>query len=124
MKTLRSAIVLSGAFWMLSGSPARAQVGGMGETQREVMRGAAEEAGLPAPAAPAAAPGSDTDAANALVTMVKTSTTNSAMGTKRRFMTTLGLRNTCNQPATLNLRLRLICISRLVTNGIVREFYL
>ena len=92
MKTLRSAIVLGVAFWILSGSQARAQVGGMGEAlktgagdaaKQEVMKGAAEKAGLPAPGAPgadgaatsapaaadapAAAPGSDTGAANAPV---------------------------------------------------------
>ena len=97
MKTLRSAIVFGVAFWMLSGSSARAQVGDMGEAlkkgagdavKQEVMKGAAEKAGLPAPGAsgadgaaatapaggppvvapaaadaPAAAPGSDTGAA-------------------------------------------------------------
>jgi hypothetical protein len=97
MKTVSSAIVLGIGFWMLSGSPARA--GGMGEdlkngagdaAKQEVMKGAAEKAGLPAPGtpgaagaaaaapageppvvapaaadAPAAAPGSETGAANA-----------------------------------------------------------
>ena len=99
MKTVSSAIVLGIGFWMVSGSPARAQVGGMGEdlkngagdaAKQEVMKGAAEKAGLPAPGAPgaasaaaaapagespvvapaaadapAAAPGSETGAANA-----------------------------------------------------------
>ena len=99
MKTLSSAIVLGIGFWMLSGSPARAQVGATGEglkkwagdaAKQEVMKGAAEKAGLPAPGAPgaagaaatapageppvvapaaadapAAAPGSETGAANA-----------------------------------------------------------
>ena len=101
MKTLRSAIVLSVALWMLSGNSARAQVGDMGDAlkkgagdavRQEVMKGAAEKAGLPAPGAPGAdgaaatapaggppvvapaaadapvaAPGSDTGAANAPV---------------------------------------------------------
>ena|SRR5436309_874571 len=62
MKPLCSAFVFGIGFWMLSGSPARAQVGGMGETlqkeagdavKQEVMKGAAEKAGLPAPGAPA-----------------------------------------------------------------------
>ena len=98
MKTLSSAIALGIGFWMLSGSPARAQVDGMGEglkgagdaAKQEVMKGAEEKAGLPAPGAPgaagaaatapaggppvvapaapdapAAAPGSETGAANA-----------------------------------------------------------
>jgi len=64
MKTVSSAIVIGIGFWMLSGSPARAQVGGMGEdlkngagdaAKQEVMKGAAEKAGLPAPGAPGAA---------------------------------------------------------------------
>lgn len=64
MKTLSSAIVLGIGFWMLSGSPARAQVGGMGEglkkgagdaVKQEIMKGVAEKAGLPAPGAPGAA---------------------------------------------------------------------
>lgn len=100
MKALSSAIVLGLGFLMVSGSPARAQLGDMGDAvkkgagdaaKQEIMKGAAEKAGLPAPAAPAAAsgaasapagepqvapaaadapaavPGSDTGAANAPV---------------------------------------------------------
>jgi len=73
MKTLCSSFVLGIGFWMLSGSPVRAQVGGMGESvkgtgdaaKQEVMKGAAEKAGLPAPGAPAVAPGADGGAASA-----------------------------------------------------------
>ena len=73
MKPLCSAFVFGIGFWMLSGSPARAQVGGMGETlqkeagdavKQEVMKGAAEKAGLPAPGAPAVAPGAEGGAAS------------------------------------------------------------
>ena len=73
MKTLGSAIVLGIGFWMLSGSPVRAQVGGMGEAlkgagdaaKQEVMKGAAKKAGLSAPGAPAVAPGAGGGAAGA-----------------------------------------------------------
>ena len=74
MKTLCSSFVLGIGFWMLSGSPARAQLGGIGDTlkkeagdaaKQEVMKGAAEKAGLPAPGAPAVAPGADGGAAGA-----------------------------------------------------------
>jgi hypothetical protein len=63
MRTLSSAIVLGIGVWMLAGSPARAQLGGMGEdvkkgagdaAREQVMKGAAEKAGLPTPAAPGA----------------------------------------------------------------------
>ena len=66
MKTLSSAIVLGLGFLMLAGSPARAQFGDMGDAvkkgagdaaKQEIMKGAAEKAGLPTPGAPAAAPG-------------------------------------------------------------------
>ena len=94
MKTLSSAIVFGIGFVMLPGTPARAQVGDMKALQKgagdaakqEVMKGAAEKAGLPAtgtpgapdadgaaataPAAadaPAAAPGTDSGATNAPV---------------------------------------------------------
>ena len=74
MKALSSAIVLGIGFLMVSGSPARAQFGDMGEAakkgagdavKQEIMKGAAEKAGLPTPAAPAAAPAADTGAAGA-----------------------------------------------------------
>jgi len=97
MKAVSSAIVLGIGFLMLSGRPARAQFGGMGDgvkasagdaAKQEVMKGVAEKAGLPTPGAggaatsapagqppiapaaadaPAAVPGSDTGAANAPV---------------------------------------------------------
>jgi translation initiation factor IF-2 len=73
MKPLRSVFVLGIGFWMLSGTPVRAQVGGMGEAlngagdaaKQEVMRGAAKKAGQSAPGAPAAAPAADGSAASA-----------------------------------------------------------
>jgi hypothetical protein len=76
MKALSSAIVLGIGFLMVSGSPARAQYGEMGEAvkkgagdavKQEMMKGAAEKAGLPTPGAPAAAPAADTGAASAPV---------------------------------------------------------
>jgi hypothetical protein len=76
MKALSSAIVLGIGFLMVSGSPALAQYGDMGDAvkkgagdavKQEVMKGAAEKAGLPAPGAPAAAPAADTGAASAPV---------------------------------------------------------
>ena len=76
MKALSSVIVLGIGFLMVSGSPARAQLGDMGDAvkkgagdavKQEVMKGAAEKAGLPAPGAPAAAPAADTGAASAPV---------------------------------------------------------
>jgi hypothetical protein len=72
MKALSSVIVLGIGVLMYSGSPARAQLGDMGDAvkkgagdavKQEIMKGAAEKAGLPAPAAPAAAPAEDTGAA-------------------------------------------------------------
>jgi hypothetical protein len=74
MKALSSVIVLGIGFLMVSGSPARAQLGDMGDAvkkgagdavKQELMKGAAEKAGLPAPEAPAAAPAADTGAASA-----------------------------------------------------------
>jgi hypothetical protein len=76
MKALSSVIVLGIGFLMVSGSPARAQLGDMGDAvkkgagdavKQELMKGAAEKAGLPAPGAPAAAPAADTGAASAPV---------------------------------------------------------
>jgi hypothetical protein len=76
MKALSSVIVLGIGFLMVSGSPARAQFGDMGDAvkkgagdavKQEVMKGAAEKAGLPTPTAPAAAPAADTGAASAPV---------------------------------------------------------
>ena len=76
MKAFSSAIVLGIGFLMVSGSPARAQFGDMGEAvkkgagdaaKQEIMKGAAEKAGLPTPTAPAAAPAADTGAAGAPV---------------------------------------------------------
>jgi hypothetical protein len=74
MKALSSVIVLGIGFLMVSGSPARAQLGDMGDAvkkgasdavKQELMKGAAEKAGLPAPGAPAAVPAADTGAASA-----------------------------------------------------------
>ena len=76
MKAFSSAIVLGIGFLMVSGSPARAQFGDMGEAakkgagdavKQEIMKGAAEKAGLPTPGATAAAPAADTGAASAPV---------------------------------------------------------
>jgi hypothetical protein len=76
MRVLSSTIVLSIGFLMFSGSPARAQLGSMGDAvkdgaadaaKQEVMKGVAKNAGLPAPGAPAAAPAGDTGAATAPV---------------------------------------------------------
>jgi hypothetical protein len=76
MKAFSSAIVLGIGFLMVSGNPARAQLGDMGEAvkkgagdavKQEVIKGAAEKAGLPTPGAPAAAPAADTGAASAPV---------------------------------------------------------
>jgi hypothetical protein len=76
MKAFTSAIVLGIGFLMVSGSPARAQLGEMGEAvkkgaadaaKQEMMKGAAEKAGLPTPEAAAATPGAETGAASAPV---------------------------------------------------------
>ena len=72
MKTLSSVIILGIGFLLCFGSPARAQWEGMGEAvkkgatdaaKQELLKGAAEKAGLPTPQAAAATPGADTGAA-------------------------------------------------------------
>ena len=72
MKTLSSAIVLGIGLLMVSGSPARAQLGGLGDAaqkgagdavKQELMKGAADKAGLPAPGAPAITPAAAAGAA-------------------------------------------------------------
>jgi hypothetical protein len=68
MKTLTSAIALGIGFLMVSGSPARAQFGDMGDAVKKGAEDAAEQeimkkAGVPTPGAPAAAPAADTGAA-------------------------------------------------------------
>lgn len=74
MKALSRVIVLGIGVLMYSGSPARAQLGDMGEAvkkgagdaaKQEIMKGAAEKAGLPTPGAPAATPAAGTGAASA-----------------------------------------------------------
>lgn len=74
MRTLSGVVILGIGFLLCSGSPARAQLGDMGEAvkkgageavKQEVMKGAAEKAGLPAPGAPAATPGAATGAESA-----------------------------------------------------------
>ena len=76
MKALSSAIVLGIGFLLCLGSPARAQWEGMGEAvkkgaadsaKQELLKGAAEKAGLPTQGAPAATPAADTGAASAPV---------------------------------------------------------
>jgi hypothetical protein len=76
MKAFSGAIVFAIGFLMVSGNPARAQLGDMGEAvkkgagdavKQEIMKGAAEKAGLPTPGAAAAAPAADTGAASAPV---------------------------------------------------------
>jgi hypothetical protein len=61
MKALSSAIVLGIGFLMISGSPARAQLGDLGEAVKKGASDAAKQeimkqAGLPTPVTPAAAP--------------------------------------------------------------------
>ena len=65
MKVLSSAIVLGIGFLLVSGSPARAQLGGMGDAvkkgatdaaKQEVMKGVGEQVGLPTPTVPASTP--------------------------------------------------------------------
>ena len=68
MKVFSSVIVLGIGFWMVSGSPARAQYGDMGDAVKKGASDAAKqeimkEAGLPTPVTPAAAPAADTGAA-------------------------------------------------------------
>jgi len=70
MKALSSVIVLGIGFWMISGSPARAQLGDLGDAVKKGASDAAKqeimkEAGLPTPGTPAAAPAADTGAASA-----------------------------------------------------------
>ena len=70
MKAFRSAIVLGIGFLMVSGSPARAQFGDMGDAVKKGASDAAKQevmkaAGVPTPTTPAAAPAADTGAANA-----------------------------------------------------------
>jgi hypothetical protein len=70
MKASSSAIVLGISLLMLSGSPARAQLGDMGEAVKKGASDAAKQeimkqAGLPTPGTPAAAPAGDAGAANA-----------------------------------------------------------
>ena len=72
MKTLTSAIVLGIGFLMVSGSPARAQLGELGEAVKKGASDAAKQeimkqAGLPTPATPAVTPAADTGAAAAPV---------------------------------------------------------
>ena len=65
MKALGSAIVVGIGFVLVSGSPARAQLGGMGDAvkkgatdaaKQEVMKGVGEQVGLPTPTVPASTP--------------------------------------------------------------------
>ena len=68
MKALSSAIVLGIGFLMVSGSPARAQLGELGEAAKKGASDAAKQelmkqAGVPTPGAPAATPAADTGAA-------------------------------------------------------------
>ena len=71
MKALSRPIVLGLGFLLVSGSPARAQLGGMGEAvkkgaadaaKQEVMKGVAEKVGLPTPTAPVSTPTAGTGA--------------------------------------------------------------
>jgi len=74
MKAFTSVIAFGIGFLMVSGNPARAQVGGMGDAlkkdagdavKQEIIKGTAENAGLPMPATAGAAPAADTGAASA-----------------------------------------------------------
>jgi len=72
MKALSSAIVLGVGFLMVSGNPARAQFGEMGEAVKKGASDAAKQeimkqAGLPTPVTPAVTPAADTGAASAPV---------------------------------------------------------
>jgi hypothetical protein len=65
MKAFSSAIILGIGFLMVSGSPAGAQLGDMGEAVKKGASDAAKqelmkEAGLPTPGTPAAGPAADT----------------------------------------------------------------
>jgi hypothetical protein len=72
MKALSSVIGLGIGLLMVSGSPADAQLGGMGDAMKkgaadaakqEMMKGAAEKAGLAVPGTATAAPAAETPAA-------------------------------------------------------------
>ena len=70
MKVLSSMMVLGIGFLMMSGSPARAQFGEMGDAVKKGATDAAKQealkaAGVPTPVTPAAAPAADTGAAAA-----------------------------------------------------------
>ena len=70
MRAFSSAIVLGIGFLMVSGSPARAQFGDMGDAVKKGASDAAKKevmkaAGVPTPTTPAAAPAADTGAASA-----------------------------------------------------------
>lgn len=70
MRALNGVIVLGIGFCMVSGSPARAQFGDVGDAAKKGASDAAKQegmkaAGLPTPVTPAAAPAADTGAASA-----------------------------------------------------------
>ena len=70
MKVVSSAIVLGIGFVLWSGSPARAQLGDLGNAVKQGATDAAKQelmkqAGVPTAGAPAATPGADSGAANA-----------------------------------------------------------
>ena len=70
MKVVRSAIVLGIGFVLCSGSPARAQLGDLGNAVKQGATDAGKQelmkqAGVPTAGAPAATPGADSGAANA-----------------------------------------------------------
>lgn len=73
MKALSSAIVLGVGFLMVLGSPAHAQFGDLGKAvqkgasdaaKQEIMKGVAEQVGLPTPVTPAATPAAAPEAAD------------------------------------------------------------
>jgi hypothetical protein len=66
MKALRGAVVLGIAILMVPTGPALAQVGSMSDAAKEeMMKRAAEKAGIPTPGAPAGTPAAAPDAAAA-----------------------------------------------------------
>ncbi len=70
MKAVSGAIVLGIGFVLCSGSPARAQLGDLGNAVKQGATDAAKQelmkqAGVPTAGAPAATPGADSGAANA-----------------------------------------------------------
>jgi hypothetical protein len=80
MKALSSVIVLGIGLLMVSGSPARAQMGGMGDAMKkgaadaakqEMMKNVAEKAGLPTPGAASVTPAADTGVASTPVDQPK-----------------------------------------------------